>query len=94
MVAKELCLSLGLNWVSLVAQTVKSLPAMWESWIQSLGWEDPLEKEMSNPLQYSCLENPMDGGVWQATIHGLTKSWMQLSDFTFTLVKPYEIADT
>ena len=84
MVAKELCLSLGLNWVSLVAQTVKSLPAMWESWIQSLGWEDPLEKEMSNPLQYSCLENPMDGGVWQATCHGVTKSQTKLSDFTFT----------
>ena len=66
---------LGLNWDSLVAQTVKSLPAMWESWIQSLGWEDPLEKEMANPLQYSCLENPMDGGVWQATVHGVTNSW-------------------
>ena len=28
-----------------------------------------------NPLQYSCLENPMDGGGWQATVHGVTKSW-------------------
>ena len=32
---------------SLVAQTVKRLPAMWETWVQSLGWEDPLEKEMA-----------------------------------------------
>ena len=32
-----------------------------------------------NPLQYSCLENPMDRGVWQATLHGITKSWTQLS---------------
>ena len=37
-----------------------------------------------NPLQYSCLENTMDGGAWQATVHGVLKSWTQLSDFTFT----------
>ena len=36
------------------------------------------------PLQYSCLENPMDGGVWQATVHGVAKSQTRLSDFTFT----------
>ena len=34
-----------------------------------------------NPLQYSCLENPMDRGAWQATVHGAPKSWTQLSDF-------------
>ena len=38
-----------------------------------------------NPLQYSCLENPMDGGAWWATVHGVTKSRTGLSDFTFTL---------
>ena len=37
-----------------------------------------------NPLQYSCLENPMDGGAWWAAVHGVPKSWTQLSDFTFT----------
>ena len=36
------------------------------------------------PLQYSCLENPMDGGAWWATVHGVTKSRTRLSDFTFT----------
>ena len=36
------------------------------------------------PLQGSCLENPMDGGAWWAAVHGVTKSWTQLSDFTFT----------
>ena len=36
------------------------------------------------PLQYSCLENPMDGGAWWATVHGVAKSQTQLSDFTFT----------
>ena len=33
-----------------------------------------------NPLQYSCLENPMDRGAWRATVHGVTKSWTQVSD--------------
>ena len=36
------------------------------------------------PLQYSCLENPMDGGAWQAAVHGVAKSQTRLSDFTFT----------
>ena len=36
------------------------------------------------PLQYSCLENPMDGGAWQAAVHGVTKSQIRLNDFTFT----------
>ena len=36
------------------------------------------------PLQYSCLENPMDGGAWWAAVHGVTESRTRLSDFTFT----------
>ena len=36
-----------------------------------------------NPLQYYCLENPMDRGAWWATVHGVAKSWTRLSDFTF-----------
>ena len=39
-----------------------------------------------NPLQYSCLENPMDGGAWWATVHGVAKSLTRLSYFTFTFV--------
>ena len=54
---------------------VKSLPEMRETWVQSLGQEDPLQKEMATPLQYSCVENPMDGGAWQAMVHGIAKSW-------------------
>ena len=38
----------------------------------------------SNPCQYSCLENLMDGGAWWAAVHGVAKSWTQLSDFPFT----------
>ena len=37
-----------------------------------------------NPLQYFCLENPMDRGAWWAAVHGVAKSWTRLSDFTFT----------
>ena len=36
-----------------------------------------------SPLQYACLENPMDGGAWRATVHGVAKSRTRLSDFTF-----------
>ena len=53
---------------SLIVQMVKSLSATWETWVHSLGLEDPLGKD-GNPLQYSCLENAM--GAWQHTVHGL-----------------------
>ena len=56
-------------WASLVAQMVKNLPATWDTWVQSLGWEDPLMKAIGNPLQYSCLENSIDRGSWWATVH-------------------------
>ena len=41
-----------------------------------------------NPLQYSCLKNPMDGGVWQATVHGVKKSQTRLSNFTLSFQGP------
>ena len=67
-----------------VAQIVKSLPAMRETQVWSLGREDPLEKETAIYPQYSCLENLMDGGAWRATVHGVAKSRTRLSDLTFT----------
>ena len=54
---------------SLVAHLAKNLPAMWETWVQSLCWEDPLEKGKGYPLQYSGLENSMD-----CIVHGVSKS--------------------
>ena len=57
-----------------VAQTVKSLPAMQETWVQSLGREDPLEKEMATHSSILAWDNPMDRSAWWAIVHGVTKS--------------------
>ena len=53
---------------------VKNSPAMQETWVQSMGWEDPLEKGMATHPKFSCLENSMDGEAWPATVHVVTKS--------------------
>ena len=53
---------------------VERLPTMWETWVRSVGQEDPLEKEMAPPLRYSYLENPMDGRAWWAAVHGVARS--------------------
>ena len=66
-----------------MAQTVKRLSTVWETQVQSLGWEDPLEKEIAAHSSILAWENPMDGGAWWATAHGVAKSWKRLSDFTF-----------
>ena len=63
---------------------VKNLPAVQETWVRSQGQEDPLEKRMAYPLQYSCLENSMERGAWWAE-SGTTK---RLSD-THILTKPW-----
>ena len=147
------------------AQMVKNPPAMWETWVQFLGWEDPLAKGKAtyssilvlrvpwavqsmgsqrvgqdwvtftslprrqgrasqvalavknspanagdvrdigsipgsgrspeggnvNPLQYSCLENPMDRGAWWPTVHGITKSWTRNEQLTLSLSNQFEI---
>ena len=44
------------------------------------GWKRSPGEENGNPLQYSCLENSMDRGAWQATVHGVSKSWTGLND--------------
>ena len=63
-----------------MAQVVKYLPAMQETQVQFLGREDSPAEGNGNPLQYSCLENPMDRGDWRATVRGVAKSGTQLSD--------------
>ena len=57
-----------------MAQLVKNPPAMWEAWVQSLGWEDPLEEGMATHSSILAWRIPMDKGAWQATVHGVTKS--------------------
>ena len=57
---------------------VKNLPTMQETWVRSLGWEDPLEEGMATSIL--AWRIPMDGGAWQTTVHEVTKSWTQLSD--------------
>ena len=59
---------------SLVAQTVKNPPAMWETWVQSLGWEDTLQKEMEIHSSILAWRIPMDRGAWWATVYRVTKS--------------------
>ena len=63
-----------------MAQTVKNLPAVRETWVQFLGWEDPLEGGHGNPLQYSCLEDLHGQRSLMATVSGIVKSRTQLSD--------------
>ena len=57
------------SWAPLVAQLIKNLHAVWETWVRSLGWEDSPEEEKGYPLQYSGLENSMD-----CIVHRVTKS--------------------
>ena len=61
-----------------VAKLLKNLPAMWDTWVRCLGWEDTLEKGKAYPLQYSGLENSMD-----YIVHGVPRSRTHLSDFRF-----------
>ena len=69
-------------WVFLVAQTVKNLPAMWETWVRFLGWEDPLEEGMTTHSNMLAWRIPMDRGARQAKFHGITKSQTQLSNLS------------
>ena len=64
---------------SLVAQTVKNLPAMQETWVPSLGQEDPLEKGMVTHSSILAWKNSMDRGAWRVTVQGVAKSQTQPS---------------
>ena len=66
---------------------VKNWPAMQQTQIRSLRWEDSPGEGNGNQPQHSCLENPVNRGAWWATVHGVAKSRTRLSDqhFTFSL---------
>ena len=57
------------KWASLVAQLVKNPPAMQKTWVQSLGWDDPLEEGMATHSSILAWRIPMDRGAWRATVH-------------------------
>ena len=63
------------SWASLVAQMVKNLPAMKESWVRSPGWEGHLEKGVATHSSILAWRIPMDREAWLAIIHGVAKSW-------------------
>ena len=64
----------GGGWASLVAQMVKNLPAMRETWVRSLGWEDPLEEGMATHASIPVWKIPLDRGAWWVTVHGIKRS--------------------
>ena len=64
---------------------VKNLPAIGETWVQSLGWEDLLEEGMATHSSILAGRIPLDKRSWQAIVHGVTKSRTRLSDFNHLL---------
>ena len=72
----------------------KSLPAMWETQVWSLGEEDPLEKEIAIHSSILAWRVPMDRRVWQVTLHGVSKSWTWLSDSAHTCKKWAQVSQT
>ena len=54
---------------------VKNPRAMWETWVRSLDWEDLLEESLTTHSNTLAWRIPMDRGAWQATVHGIAKSW-------------------
>ena len=62
----------------MMAQTVKDLPATRETWVRSLGWEDPLEEGMASHSSTLTWRIPIDGGAWRTAVRGVTKSRIRL----------------
>ena len=72
--------SVGNQWLPWCPQMVKNLPAVQETQVQSLGWEDPLEKEIATHSSKLAWKIPWTEEPGQATVHGVAKSWICLSD--------------
>ena len=68
------------SWASLMTKLVKNLPAIWETWVQSLGWEDPLELGTATHSSTLAWRISMDGGAWRATVHAVAKGQTRLSN--------------
>ena len=79
LLGKAFISAIEVNRASLVAQLVKNLPAMQETWGSIPGSGRSPGEGNGYPLQYSCLENLIGRGAWRVTVHGVAKSWTQLS---------------
>ena len=64
-----------------MTQMVKNLPAVWETWVQPLGWEDPLEEGMAIHSSILAWRIPVDRAAWWATVQGVSQSGTQLSGY-------------
>ena len=71
-----------------MAQRLKHLPTTWETWVRSLGWEDPLEKEIATHSSFLAWRIPMDREAWQATVYGAAKSQTQLKQLSASTAYP------
>ena len=69
-----------ITWASLVAQTVKNPPAVQETWVSSLGWDDPLEEGVATHSSILAWRIPLDRGAWWATVLRVAKSGTLLSN--------------
>ena len=73
-----------LEWVAYPFSRETSQPrnqtATWETWVRSLGWEDPLEEGMATHSNILAWRIPMDRGAWRGTVHGVSNSRIRLSD--------------
>ena len=72
---------LGASQVALVVKNLPAIQETQETWVPSLGWEDPLKEGSGNPLQYSCLENPRQRSL-MGNVNEVAKSWTRLSMHT------------
>ena len=77
---EEIPSPLQYSWASLVAQTVNNSPEVWETWVRSQGWEDPLEEGMETHSIFPACRIPVDRAAWWSTVHGLSKSQTLLMD--------------
>ena len=70
-------------YITAVLQVIKCWTISWCNRTENIQGKILSGEGNGTPLQYSCLENPMDRGAWWAAVHGVAKSWTRLSDFTF-----------
>ena len=82
----QLSYPLYYSWASLVAQTVQNPFVMQETWVRSLDWENPLEEGMATHSSILAWRIPMNRGAWQATVHGVAKSWTRLSNYAHKIM--------